>query len=182
MSDKIKETINNLSQKYEETSWKNILPPTFQMEQFSKLLSKLLKDKQDGINWVPSFKDLFASYTNSNIKEIDVVVIAQTPEFIAPEKLLKQGVLYLSVPMFEATSDPTRYVEESKDVMFSIVSKLAYQTTGCTYVFIGELPEKLGGCVDNKHHKKVFLPHDCPDEISFKEIVNNILVKPIVWD
>lgn len=182
MSDKIKDTINNLSQKYEKTSWVNILPPVLQKESFSKLLTNLLADKQSGTNWTPSFKDFFAGYSNTDISKLEVVVLSDNANMLASEELLKQNVLYLSTCLFTTDEDPLRYSIDSKEIMFDIVSKLAYQTTGIIFVFIGNEAEKISDCVDNKHHKKVYLPMDGPLEMDFKNIINNMGDVSIEWD
>jgi uracil DNA glycosylase len=181
-ADKIKSTIENLSQKYEETSWKNILPPTFGVFNFQKLLTDLLVDKQKGINWTPSFKDLFYSFSNIDLKDIEVVILTEDANLFSTDALLKQGVLHLSTRMFTASEDPFKYDEDSYEVMFNIASKLAYQTTGKIFVFIGENPTLLSKCVDNKHHRKVFLPSINDEEINLNKIINNMLKEPINWD
>lgn len=179
--DKIKSTIDNLSQKYEKTTWQNILPPTFGIDKFQELLTELLADKQQGINWTPSFKDFFHSYSNIDIKSLEVIVITEDANLFASDDLLKQGVLYLSTRMFTTETDPNRYDGHSYEVMFSIVSKLAYQTTGKIFVFVGEAPTLLSKCIDNKHHRKVFLPSLNSKDMDMKNIVNNMLKEPINW-
>jgi uracil DNA glycosylase len=181
-ADKIKSTIENLSQKYEETSWKNILPPTFGTFKFQELLNNLLIDKQQGVNWTPSFKDLFYSYSNIDIKSLEVIVITEDANLFAPYDLLKQGVLYLSTRMFTTETESNRYDDHSYEVMFSIISKLGYQTTGKIFVFVGEAPTLLSKCIDNKHHRKVFLPNINDEEINLNKIINNMLKEPINWD
>jgi uracil DNA glycosylase len=181
-ADKIKSTIDNLSQKYEETSWKNILPPTFEIFKFQQLLNDLLIDKQKGINWTPSFKDLFHSFSNINLKDIEVVILTENANLFSSDTLLKEGVLYLSTTMFTTSEDPYRYDAHSYEVMFSIISKLGYQTTSKIFVFVGESPTLMSKCIDSKHHRKVFLPSLNDDEMNLNKIVNNMLKEPINWD
>ena len=180
--EKIKSVINNLTQKYELTSWKNILPPTFGDVKFRELLNELFVDMQKGITWTPNFKDLFYSYSNIELKDLEVIIITENANLFSSEALLKEGVLHLSTRMFTTANDPYRYDGLSYEVMFSIVSKLAYQTTGKIFVFVGEYPETISKCIDNKHHRKVFVPSLNDEEIDIKSIVNNMLKEPIKWE
>jgi uracil DNA glycosylase len=180
--EKINSTINNLCQKYEITPWKNILPLVFKGNAFNNLLEQLLTDVEQGIKWEPSFKDSFNTFNNTDIKKLEVIVISSNPFKFTSEEMKMQGVIYLSVPMFVVSDNADRYKEHSEKVIIDLVSKLAYQTTGTIYVFVGDDVEHIGDCVDNKHHKKIFIPEFYVDEVDLRSVVNNMLIQPIKWD
>lgn len=183
-SEKINSTINNLCQKYETSSWKNILPIVFKGNNFSQLLDQLLTDVEQGVKWAPSFKDVFSTFNNVDIKTLEVVVLSTNPLNIVTEQLKTQGVIYLSIPMFKGVEDQSseRYQEHSEIVMVDIISKLAYQTTGVVFVFVGDGVENISKCIDSKHHRKVFIPEEYREDMDMKKIVNKMLKSPIKWD
>lgn len=185
-TEKVNSTIQNLSQKYEETSWKNILPGIFQSYNFKTLLSELISDVEKGNKFSPSFKDAFSIYSNTNIKDLEVIFITDDPLTYTPEHIYKQGVINITIPMFTTNQERYKYDAISKEIVLDLISKLAYQTTGKIFVFIGKDAEEISSCVDNKHHRKVFLPGSLADvfldgEINVKELINNMLKEPINW-
>jgi uracil-DNA glycosylase len=76
---KIKDTINKLTVKYNDTSWGGTLTPIFQTEEFDLALNQLFSDFQAGQPFTPTFKDLFKSMDLCDLSDVKVVFVNAYP-------------------------------------------------------------------------------------------------------
>lgn len=88
---KVKDTINNLTSKYANSPWGDILTPIFKTEEFELAINQLLSDFVAGQPFTPTFKDLFKSLDLCTLKDVKVVIVNTYP---SDEKGVANGLAF----------------------------------------------------------------------------------------
>ena len=88
-TNRIKDTINKLTEKYNKTSWKEIISAMFQTEEFDIALNQLMSDVQAGQPFTPLIKNIFKSYDLCALEDVKVVFISNNPH---PDKGIATGL------------------------------------------------------------------------------------------
>jgi uracil DNA glycosylase len=93
MSDtkRIKDTINKLIEKYDKTSWKDILSAMFHLEDFEMAIGQLISDHKAGQPFTPHIKDIFKSYDLCALADVKVVFVSSNPH---PDKGIATGLSF----------------------------------------------------------------------------------------
>ena len=90
-TNKIKDTINNLTAKYDKTSWKDIISAMFKTEEFELALNQLMSDVQAGQPFTPLIKNIFKSYDLCALEDVKVVFVTSHPN---PDKGVSDGLAF----------------------------------------------------------------------------------------
>jgi uracil DNA glycosylase len=175
--------VKKLKQKYENSSWQDIMNEVLEYKYFRSALTTLMKNHQNGIKFQPDFNSIFQPFDTTDFKFVKVVIVYPHALAKVPEYENKNGVLLLRSPI--TVSPGIKNAEIWDDYIKQLIDQISYRTVKTIFVFVGEETEKYKGVVRNGQYK-MFVPMK-PDfnidkiQTNINNLLESIGKNPIVW-